>query len=263
MQANDLLLSSVQSDLSLNASINDYLISEKLDGIRAFWDGKHFVTRSGNKLNAPEWFVQGFPSIPLDGELWAGRSGFQHVARTVLDTQPKDEDWQRITFMVYDTPTPNMSFADRYQLLHDKITTLNHHHIQVIEQFAVDDIKQLEKRLSQTVEHGGEGLMLHHKKNHYELGRSEQLLKLKEYQDAEAKVIGYEEGKGKYTGMMGAIWVKTADNVTFKIGTGFKDSERESPPPLGSMVNYRYNGKTEKGIPRFARFVRIRNNPDI
>lgn len=263
MQANDLLLTTVQNKLSLDAAINEYLISEKLDGIRAFWDGKGFVTRSGNKLNAPDWFTQHFPTIPLDGELWAGRGGFQHVARTVLDTQPDDDSWLSVSFMVYDTPTPNMAFSQRYDMLHESITALNHPHIQVIEQFKVKDLNELEKALDETTDAGGEGLMIHHEDNLYQLGRSEQLLKLKHYQDAEAKVVGYEEGKGKYTGMMGAIWVVTSDNIRFKIGTGFKDTERQSPPKIGTTVNFRYNGLTDSGIPRFARYVRVRNNPDI
>ncbi|MGF1786878.1 DNA ligase [Photobacterium swingsii] len=263
MQAKDLLLTTVQNKQSLEGSISDYLVSEKLDGIRAFWDGKGFVTRSGNKLNAPDWFIDQFPTIPLDGELWAGRGGFQHVARTVLDTLPNEDSWRRISFMVYDTPTPNMTFAQRYTMLNTSITALNHPHIQMIEQFEVSNLDELEKTLDKTSSSGGEGLMIHHKDNLYQLGRSEQLLKLKRYQDAEAKVIGYEEGKGKYTGMMGAIWVVTPDNIRFKIGSGFKDAERQTPPAIGSTVNYRYNGLTESGIPRFARYVRIRNNPDI
>lgn len=263
MQAKDLLLTSVQNKHHLEDSINEYLISEKLDGIRAFWNGKGFVTRSGNKLNAPDWFTDQFPTIPLDGELWAGRGGFQHVARTVLDTTPNEESWLRVRFMVYDTPTPDMAFSQRYTMLSESITALNHPHLQVIEQFEVGDLNELEKILDTTSNSGGEGLMIHHKDNLYQFGRSEQLLKLKRYQDAEAKVIGYEEGKGKYSGMMGAIWVMTPDNIKFKIGSGFKDTERQSPPKIGTTVNYRYNGLTENGIPRFARYVRIRNNPDI
>ncbi len=52
------------------ADVSHYLVSEKLDGVRAFWDGDVLRTRNGIVINAPAWFVAGFPKRPLDGELW-------------------------------------------------------------------------------------------------------------------------------------------------------------------------------------------------
>ncbi len=58
-------------------SMAGWLASEKLDGCRAYWDGAQFWTRGGNVIPAPSWFTAGLPAVALDGELWAGRSGFQ------------------------------------------------------------------------------------------------------------------------------------------------------------------------------------------
>ena len=51
-------------------------MSEKLDGVRAYWDGKQFLSRLGNIYHAPDWFVAGLPNVPLDGELWIARRAF-------------------------------------------------------------------------------------------------------------------------------------------------------------------------------------------
>ena len=53
-----------------------YLVSEKFDGVRAVWDGKVLRFRSGNVVNAPQWFIEKLPKTPLDGELWLARGKF-------------------------------------------------------------------------------------------------------------------------------------------------------------------------------------------
>jgi DNA ligase-1 len=84
-------------------------------------------------------------------------------------------------------------------------------------------------------------------------------LKLKTYEDAEAVVIAHLPGKGKYQGMMGALLVEMPDQRRFKIGTGFSDAQRADPPPIGSTITYKYFGKTSTQLPRFASFLRVRN----
>ncbi|MGF1760488.1 DNA ligase [Photobacterium sagamiensis] len=243
--------------------ITDYLISEKLDGIRAYWTGKTLLTRSGKAIAAPEWFTAPLPDMALDGELWIGRGKFQHVAQTVLDHVPDDKAWRSIRYMIFDLPESKADFEQRYQHLTQQISTIEPEHIQVIEQRRIANFARLEYWLQQIDDENGEGLMLHHSGNFYQTGRSDQLLKLKMYQDAEAIVIGYEEGNGKFKGIMGSLWVITSDKIKFKIGTGFNQYDRENPPELGTTVTYRYNGYTDRGIPRFARFIRSRTNPDI
>ncbi|ELV7517433.1 DNA ligase [Photobacterium damselae] len=251
-----------QVDTTNNFPITDYLVSEKLDGIRAIWTGNELLTRSGHPISAPSWFLSKLPSIPLDGELWLGRDRFQELSQIVLDAKPNSIHWQQVRYMLFDLPCITIPFSERYQELLRISKQFDPTFIRVVEQSEISSLTQLEQWLEIIENESGEGLMLHHKNNFYTNGRTKQLLKLKKHQDAEAVIIGYEEGKGKYQGMLGAVWVRTIDNQIFKIGSGFKDTQRISPPPIGSTIQYRFNGYTNKGLPRFARFVRIRNNPD-
>lgn len=249
---------------SVQDTTSAYYVSEKLDGIRAFWNGEKLVTRTGNIISAPAWFIASLPSnTPLDGELWAGRGSFQHIAATVLDQSPNDEQWKTVNYMIFDLPSNPDRFEQRLKQLYTVITQINRPHIQLVPQHSYQNQTALENKLEEISQGNGEGLMLHHKDNLYHNGRSDRLLKMKQHQDAEAVVIGYEEGNGKFSGMIGAIWVLTAENIKFKIGSGFKDNDRENPPLIGSIITYRYNGYTDNGIPRFARYLRGRSNSDI
>lgn len=105
--------------------------------------------------------------------------------------------------------------------------------------------------------------MLHKGSAFYLPGRSQNLLKVKRYQDAEARVIGYLPGKGKYRGMLGALLVESKDNIRFRLGTGFTDQQRQVPPALGAWVTYKFYGLTARGIPRFASFVRVREHDGV
>jgi DNA ligase-1 len=126
-----------------------------------------------------------------------------------------------------------------------------------IDQFSVVDRNSLQKRMKEIVKAGGEGLMLHRADALYESGRSDTLLKMKPWEDAEAVVIAHQPGKGKYAGMLGALRVRTDDGREFSLGTGFTDQQRGNPPPIGATVTYRYHDLTRLGMPRFARFLRV------
>jgi DNA ligase 1 len=91
----------------------------------------------------------------------------------------------------------------------------------------------------------------------YEVGRSQTLLKVKTFFDAEALVIDYTDGKGKHKGRLGALVVQLPDGTEFNIGTGFSDAQRETPPVIGSMVTFRYQELTDGGVPRFPSFLRV------
>jgi DNA ligase 1 len=119
----------------------------------------------------------------------------------------------------------------------------------------------LRDQLNRIVKNGGEGLMLHLADAPYVTGRSDVLLKLKPLDDTEAKVVEHLAGKGKYTGMMGALRVQMPSGRQFVIGTGFTDAQRKNPPPIGANVTYTYRGFTKTGLPRFASFLRVRADP--
>lgn len=239
--------------------VTQYLISEKFDGVRAVWDGSALYTRQGNVINAPVWFTIHFPITPLDGELWLGHHQFGALSGAVRKNMPIDAEWHGITYNVFELPNASGTFEMRAKRIVDIVKQTNVAHLKGIAQFRVKDEAELNKWLKQVVATGGEGLMLHRADALYVTGRSEALLKLKLVYDAEAKVIAYTAGRGKYKGKLGAIVVETPEGIRFKLGTGFSDAQRENPPKIGSLVTYTYRDKTQTGKPKFASFLRVRD----
>ncbi|WP_122034481.1 DNA ligase [Aliivibrio sp. EL58] len=238
--------------------IDGYWLSEKLDGIRAYWTGSELLTRTGHKIAAPDWFTDPLPKYAMDGELWAGRGGFQQVARTVLDGQPDEEQWREITFMAFDLPFSTGMFPKRYYELEVLVKKLDKRHVKLVEQYPISTDEMLFETLEDISIRNGEGLMLRKLDSIYRPGRSDDLIKLKKHQDNEAIVVGYTDGKGKYTGMVGALILQMPNGKEFKVGSGLSVAEREDPPKLGQKVTYRYNGYTDSGIPKFARYLAVR-----
>lgn len=239
-------------------NLSEYLISEKLDGVRARWDGQHLISRQGNLINAPQWFIKNFPKEELDGELWIARGKFEEASSVVRDTIPNNEEWQKIHFMIFDLPKNPEVFSQRYEEMKKLIQAANSKHLQVIEQFEITDHKSLIEHLNLVVKNGAEGLMLHKKNSFYQAIRSDDILKLKTFEDAEAVVIAIIPGKGKLSGKMGAILVENDEKIRFKIGGGFSEEQRKNPPKIGSKVTYKFFGKTKNNKPRFPSFLRVR-----
>ncbi|MEE9355584.1 MAG: DNA ligase, partial [Methylococcaceae bacterium] len=205
----------------------------------------------------PNWFTTGFPSYPLDGELWAGRSNFEKLVSIVRKQHPIDSEWRQVKYMVFELPETDTSFSQRLDKLRQRFSNLETPYIHLLSQFRLQNHQALMAKLNEIVEDGGEGLMLHRADAIYHIGRSKDLLKVKTYLDAEATVIAHFPGKGKYKNKLGALLVEMPGGQRFRIGTGFSDPDRESPPPIGSLVTYKYYGKTRKGIPRFASSLKL------
>ena len=239
--------------------VTQYLISEKYDGVRAMWDGKQFYTRQGNIINAPAWFTKDLPKTPLDGELWLGRHQFDALSGAVRKEVPIDAEWQHITYHIFELPDAPGTFEARAKRIIEIIKKANLSQLKAVAQFKVKDEAALNLRLQQVVKNGGEGLMLHRADALYETGRSATLIKLKPLYDAEATVVAYTDGKGKYKGKLGALVVETPEGIRFKLGTGLTDAQRENPPKIGSLVTYTYKDQTKNGKPKFARFLRVRD----
>ncbi|ARU59541.1 DNA ligase [Oleiphilus messinensis] len=249
-----------QVDQHSHFQVQRYWVSEKLDGVRAYWNGRALVTRAGNVIHAPVWFTAPFPAQALDGELWIQRGAFARVSGIVRKHQPDDREWQQVKYMIFDLPDEVTPFTQRLAALTNLIDSVPAPWLKVIPQTQFESRDELDLHLQQTVATGGEGLMLHHENALYQPGRTDSLLKLKINQDAEARVIGYVPGKGKFENQLGALIVQTQDGKTFKIGTGFSHDERKNPPAKGTWVTYQYNGYTKNGLPRFARFIRERDD---
>lgn len=244
-------------------TLSDYWVSEKYDGVRGFWDGEKLLTRGGERISAPAWFTADWPAVPMDGELWAGRGQFQQAVSTVRQQTPDDAAWRSIRFMVFDLPRNGGVFTERIPAIEAHVKALNQPWVKAVPQFKLPSHKTLQTLLTQTVREGGEGLMLRRAASLYAGGRSDDLLKVKTHEDTEARVVGHLPGKGKHTGKVGALLVEMpALNgqaaERFKLGSGLSDEERANPPPIGSIVTYRYRGFNDSGLPRFATFLRVR-----
>jgi DNA ligase-1 len=237
--------------------IKDYYVSEKLDGIRGRWNGSALITRSGNIINAPTWFIKNFPQQTMEGELWLARNSFAKTASIILRKTP-NEDWRNIKFMLFDLPEHKGTFSQRLSELRLLVDVIASPNLQVIPQFKLANKSELMQKLDELVEQGAEGLMLNHHNAYYQDGRSASLLKLKKHQDAEARVIEHIPGKGKYKNMLGSLLVELDSGLQFKIGSGFSDLQRQEPPQINTVITFKYYGLTARGIPRFASFLRVK-----
>ena len=234
-----------------------YLVSEKLDGVRAVWDGKVLRFRSGRLIAAPAWFNAKLPKEPMDGELWMGRGQFDELSGIVRKAKPVDAEWQKVNYMVFELPAGSGRFKDRALAIESIVNSTAWPQLQAVEQMTIANRATLQAKLDVVVQSGGEGLMLHLASASLVTGRSDVLLKLKPLSDAEATVVGYIPGKGKYAGMTGTLVVKSANGQLFNLGTGFSDAQRKTPPAIGSKVTYTYRDVTSSGKPRFASFLRV------
>ena len=234
-------------------------VSEKYDGLRGFWDGRKLWSRKGNAIQAPADFLKELPAdVALDGELWMGRGQFEEAISTVLSQTP-DERWKKVRFMVFDAPQAKGTFEERLRFLQATLPAGNQF-VKPVPQVRCKGTAHLLAERDRIVQLGGEGLMLRKPESAYEAGRSPTLLKVKTHDDAEATVIAHLSGKGKFTDKLGSLRVRAADGREFSVGTGFTDAQRAAPPPVGAVITYRYRGLTDKGLPRFPSFLRVRTD---
>jgi len=236
----------------------DFLVSEKLDGVRALWDGSSLRFRSGRLIAAPRWILTALPATALDGELWMGRHSFERLSGAVRKEVPVDTEWKEVRYMVFDAPRADERFAQRAQRVEALVATAQQPWLQAVVQSTVSNAAALQARLDEVIAAGGEGLVLHRASALWAPGRSDDVRKLKASPDEEGVVLAHVPGTGKYQGRMGALLLQTPEGKRFALGTGFSDAERASPPVVGSVVTYRYRDRTASGLPKFASFVRVR-----
>jgi DNA ligase 1 len=240
-------------------NVEGWWLSEKLDGVRAYWDGTQFLSRQGNRYVAPPWFTEGLPADPLDGELWLGRKQFQRTVGTVR-RQDQSEHWRAIRFVVFDAPALELPFEPRMDHLAALLAERKPEFAVAHSQERCRGIAHLKEELARVEALGGEGLMLREPASLYVAGRSSTLLKVKTFHDAEAEVIGHQPGAGRHKGRLGALVARLADGTQFSVGTGFSDAQREKPPAVGSRITFRYQELSDGGVPRFPSFVGVRQD---
>lgn len=245
---------------SQGMDVSGWYMSEKLDGVRAYWNGRQLLSRKGRPFAAPAWFTRDFPPFEMDGELWIGRGRFEDVASITSRRQPHS-GWRDISYNIFEVPNASGGLDARLARLRDYLSDRPVSHLRIIPQVICEGDAHLQAKLQEVDAAGGEGLVLRNPHSSYETGRSANAIKAKRFDDMEGRVIGYRPGKGKYAGMVGALQVEIAGGIRFYIGSGLKDRDRENPPPLGAIITFRYQGFTDNGIPRFATFLRVREMP--
>ena len=226
------------------------------------WDGTRFVSRQGNTYHAPAWFTADLPHDALDGELWLGRQQFQRTVSIVRRHDGSDL-WREIKFVVFDAPAVPEPFEQRLSYLQQLFTQRRRQYVSLLDQHPCRGQSYLDQQLEQVLALGGEGLMLRQPGSLYESGRSSTLLKVKRFLDDEAQVIDHLAGAGRHKGRMGALLVELPSGIQFSVGSGFKDARRNNPPAIGSMITFRYQELSDRGVPRFPTFVRLRTDADL
>ena len=235
-------------------------LSEKLDGVRAYWNGTKLLSRLGNTFFAPDWFLEALPAdMHLDGELFGGRKKFQRTV-SIVRRQDKSNLWKEITFVIFDAPKHDADFEGRLQAVASYVAKKAAGHLVAHPHGQCKGLAHLKEELARVEALGGEGLMMRKPGSRYEGGRSSTLLKVKTFHDAEAIVVAYKPGEGKNLGRLGAYECDLPNGTRFSVGTGLTDAERNTPAPLGTIITFRYQELTPDGVPRFPSYVGIRND---
>ncbi len=234
-------------------------LSEKLDGVRAFWDGKHFLSRNGNRYIAPKWFTRGLPDTPLDGELWVGHKQFQRTVSIVRRSDASDL-WREVRYLVFDAPALAQPFEQRLVAVKQVLAAGHPPFALLLHQEVCRSREHLETAFSRIEQLGGEGVMLRRPASLYEPRRSPTLQKFKRFHDLEAVVIGHEPGKGRHKGRLGALVVELPNGTRFNCGTGLSDAQRDLPPAIGDTITVKYQELTDGGVPRFPVFEGVRRD---
>ena len=234
-----------------------WLMSEKLDGIRGYWTGKELVTRKGNKIYVPKWFIKNFPSFELDGELWTKRSDFETVQNIVMDKKPSNH-WNKITYNIFEVPNAKGDFLERLKKAKDWFDKNPNNHVRIIKQIKIEKKEDLNTFLNEIIKKNGEGVIVKDPILNYHTGRSPHILKVKKAADMEGEVIGVNISKK--TGVLKSLVLKLQNKVIFNLGGGFSKIQRENPPKIGTFVTFKYYGFTKRGIPKFASFLHIRKD---
>ncbi len=238
-------------------NIKNWVMSEKLDGIRAIWNGKQFLTRNGKKIYAPKWFIKDFPPFKLDGELWTKRTDFENIQNIVMDKTPS-KDWKQITYNIFEVPNQEGDFLKRLNKLKQWLEKNPNKYIKIIPQIPIKNRGHLYEFLDSLLKKGAEGLIIRDPKKDFHTGRSSHILKVKKAKDMEGEVIGINISKK--TKLLKSLKLKLGNGTTFNLGSGFTKVQREKPPKIGTIVTFKYFGFTKKGIPKFASFLHERKD---
>ncbi len=243
----NLLLLKVYKD----QNITGWVMSEKLDGIRAYWDGTYLIIRGGKKIYAPQWFTKNYPPFEIDGELWSKRGDVENISSIVRDKN-LSEHGREIKHYIFEVPNAQGGLIKRLE----KVKPYEGKTIKITKKIPIKDKMHLKHFLEEIEAKGREGSVARDPKSPYINKRTSKALKVRTFLYAECKVLGYTKGKGKYIDVTRAIKCQLDNGAQFKIGTGLSDKEKHTPPKVGETVTFSYHTLTKYGKPRFPVFLR-------
>uniref|UniRef100_A0A6B2LE43 ATP-dependent DNA ligase family profile domain-containing protein n=1 Tax=Arcella intermedia TaxID=1963864 RepID=A0A6B2LE43_9EUKA len=229
-------------------------MSEKLDGARAFWDHQSKVlwSRQGKQFSVPDFFIDKFPSVNLDGELWSQRGKFQEILGVLNSKDP--ERWKTLKFCVFDSPLHETVIEKRIEYLEKLFSSVESPYLSYLSLTKCTGKEHLLQFLNEIDGLGGEGVIIREPGSLYEVGRSNTLLKAKKYEDMEVKFIGITT-KPNYH----AYICMTPQGKRCIVNTTLSDWKH--PPPKDTVITVRYSGYWASGSPRYPYFHRLR--PDL
>ncbi len=240
-----------------NKNVVGWVMSEKLDGIRGFWNGEQLISRGGNPINVPSWFTKNYPPFSIDGELWTKRGDFETIS-SIVRNKNSNQRWKKITHQIFEVPNQSGGLPDRLAILQQFLDNNPESPIRIIKQSLITDQQQLPAFLEAVVADKGEGVVVRNPNTEYQTGRLSSALKVKKYFDTECTVLEILPGKGKYQNMMGSVLCQTQEGKQLKIGSGFKGKDRVNPPNVGSKITFKYYGFTKKGNFKYPVYLRVR-----
>lgn len=246
----------------------NWFMSEKLDGVRAVFDGHDFYTRNGNRLDAPFRMTGPTSALPiqpgwqLDGELFFERGRFNECSGIV---RRHGDQWFGIRYLIFDVIGWGVPFYERQNWLQHRIPK-NHPCCVALDQQEVKSLSQMNDYFAEIIAVGGEGIMLKNPASFYQHKRSADLLKVKTTQRENFRCVGIKPGNGKYVGMIGALIVNTYNGTTTDVGTGLSDADRSKDPLefIGQLIDVSFfevnQTKAEAGKLRFPAYEGIRTD---
>lgn len=242
-------------------NVTGWVMSEKLDGVRAYWDGKQLISRSGRVFNPPRSFTRGFPSFSLDGEIWSRRGEFEHIV-SIVNSKERQGSWDELTYNIFEVPDQKGGLLERLNILKEYLDEHEAHKLHILNQTVVKDEQEVRLFFEKTIAKGGEGIVLRDPNEPYYTGRISSALKYKPFTDAECRVTAVIEGKGQFSGLMGAIKCDYKGKI-IKIGSGFTSEQRKQSFEIGTVVSFKFYGLTHLGNPKYPVFLRVRSDADL
>jgi len=234
-RSNNNMMHGYDYDPNNEINVEGWFMSEKLDGMRAYWDGKQFWSKNGVLINLPESF-KALPSYPLDGELWGGyeETNVNYLLKLICGKKKKVKiDWTAIKFCVFDAPDIDATYDKRHDFLRTNFTEYCNSNISLIPIQKCDGKNHLEKYLEEIINKGGEGIMIHHPDLLYRPGRTHNLLKVKKHFESVVTFLNVKSDSYYF------LCEQENGAEAFVTCT---PAEYSSPPTFGTKLTVRHQG---------------------